>query len=207
MPKTARAASAVMAVSCDLPGTTKAIAWMGPRYSPMPSPGWKLGSHVVEKMSDSPTSTGAPPGPSVQGCDVPSDAKYAAHLALGPGFGSMSTWSLPEPKTDLTPVHEFVTSYTGVKPVPMTSGASLASRGGKLLEPVITTTCARPLVGSTQLGSTVPASPPSEAPPPLPLPPDDDPLGGGGDTSAASRSVAPLHSPRREQLSNAMHCA
>src|SRR5260221_3843562 len=93
IPKTARAASAVIAVCCDFPGTTNAIDWIGPRYSPTPS-AVALDPQVVEKMSDSPTSTCAPSGPSMHGEAVPSCRKYAAYLAFGPGAGSLITWSL-----------------------------------------------------------------------------------------------------------------
>src|SRR5580692_8061688 len=46
----------------------------------------------------------------------------------------------------------------GVYPVASTSGASLASSGGKLLDPVMKTTWERPLVGSIQLGRVAPPS-------------------------------------------------
>jgi hypothetical protein len=45
----------------------------------------------------------------------------------------MVFWS----KTEVTPVHELVTWYTGVYPVAAMSGASFASSGGKLLDPVM----------------------------------------------------------------------
>ena len=98
-------------------------------------------------------------------------------------------------------MHELVTRKTGVKPVATMSGASFARSGGKLLEPVMYTTCERPLPGSTQLGSAGPPSPPS-------LAGGVDPASGvGGGTSPPSASLELPHSPSRWQLLKGTHWA
>src|ERR1700722_16035387 len=77
-------------------------------------------------------------------------------------------------------------------------GASFVSRGGKLLDPLMMMTFARPLSGSMQLGrsgaSGVPASTGGAA----------SGTGGGLNTS---RLLASLQRPMRAQLSNERHVA
>src|SRR5437868_1988723 len=88
-PNTPRAASAEIATSSDLPGTTNNMAWMGPKYSPTLLEGAPKPLQVVEKMSDSPMSTVVPPGPRLQGVALPSCEKNAAGCAFEPGSGSL----------------------------------------------------------------------------------------------------------------------
>src|SRR5205085_7889265 len=87
IPKTSRAASALIVVSGEVAGTTNAIAWIGPRYSATPELSSVKPGHDDAKMSDSPTSTVTVP-PSRHGTPLPSAPKYCAGFAVDPGAGS-----------------------------------------------------------------------------------------------------------------------
>ncbi len=106
MPKTWRATFNVNAPWHETPGKPKTIDWTGPKYSVTAAPGTSLALQVVEKMSDSPTSTFTGPsskhGVPLAGVEA---LKYAAYLAGGLGVGSLIVWFA---KTELTPVHELV---------------------------------------------------------------------------------------------------